>query len=53
MPDDISSIQDIRNEIAIRLLENWTADNSGYDEEVWDKLRKTIEENRAFRAEKI
>jgi len=31
---------------AIRLLQEWMADESGYDEEVWPVVKKAIEENR-------
>lgn len=33
-------------EAAIRLLEEWLADESGYDEETWPELKKTLDENR-------
>jgi hypothetical protein len=36
-----------RNLAAIKLLEEWLADESGYDEKVWPVVRKAIEENRA------
>lgn len=36
----------MRKASAIRLLEDWMADESGYDEEVWDTLKRTIEDNR-------
>jgi len=45
-PDDILPIQRIKNEVAIRLLQAWLADESGYDEKAWELLKKTIEENR-------
>jgi hypothetical protein len=35
-----------KNEAAIRLLEKWLADDSGYDEEVWPRVKAAIEENR-------
>jgi hypothetical protein len=31
---------------AIALIEEWLNDESGYDEETWPKLEKTLEENR-------
>ncbi len=31
---------------AIRLLEEWLADESGYDEETWPKLKKALDEDR-------
>lgn len=33
-------------EAAIRLLEEWLADESGYDEETWPELKKALDENR-------
>jgi hypothetical protein len=30
----------------IRLLSSWLADDSGYDEEIWPKLKKALEEER-------
>ena len=30
----------------MKLLDTWLADESGYDERVWPRLKKTIEENR-------
>jgi hypothetical protein len=45
-PDDILPIQRIKNEIAIRLLRVWLADESGYDEKAWELVKKTLEENR-------
>jgi hypothetical protein len=38
--------QKARNEAAISLLNKWLADESGYDERVWPRLKKAIEENR-------
>lgn len=35
-----------RRQAAIALLDEWLADESGYDEEVWPILRETIEANR-------
>lgn len=29
-----------------RLLDTWLADDSGYDERTWPRLKKAIEENR-------
>ena len=44
--DDFLPIQRIKNEVAKRLLETWMADESGYDERMWEIAKKTIEENR-------
>ena len=30
----------------MRLLETWLADESGYDERVWPRVKKAIEDNR-------
>ena len=35
-----------RNAAAIALIESWLADTSGYDEEVWPRLKARIEESR-------
>ena len=35
-----------KNEAARRLLQEWLADDSGYDEAVWSKVKHLIEENR-------
>ncbi len=35
-----------RNLAAIALLEKWVADDSGYDEATWERLKAAIEENR-------
>jgi len=35
-----------KNEAAIRLLEQWMADESGYDERTWPIVKRTIKENR-------
>lgn len=44
--DDIAAIQRIKNEVAMRLLQAWLADDSGYDERVWELVKKAIEENK-------
>jgi len=38
--------QRYKNEAARRLLQEWLADDSGYDEEVWSKVKLFIEEIR-------
>jgi hypothetical protein len=35
-----------KNQAALRLLRKWMADESGYDERVWPRLKEAIEENR-------
>ena len=39
-------IQCQKNEAARRLLQEWLADDSGYDEDVWPEVKQLIEENR-------
>ncbi len=34
-----------KNVEAIRLLQKWRSDESGYDEEVWPRVKKSMEEN--------
>ena len=38
--------QRLQNEAARRLLQEWLADESGYDEDVWPKVKRLIEDNR-------
>ena len=38
--------QQQKNELAIKLLDEWLADESGYDEQVWPTVKKLLEENR-------
>jgi len=35
-----------RNEAVIRLLDEWMADESGYDEATWPALKKALNRNR-------
>lgn len=35
-----------KNNAAIRLLQEWLSDESGYDEEYWPFIKNVIEENR-------
>ncbi len=35
-----------RNRAAIRLLDEWLADESGYDEETWPQLKAALQANR-------
>ncbi len=48
--DLISNIDEVtrqeKNEAAIKLLQEWTNDESGYDEKIWPVAKKAIEENR-------
>lgn len=39
-------VQPDKNLAAIQLIDQWLADESGYDEEAWPILKQTIEENR-------
>jgi hypothetical protein len=38
--------QCVRDEGAIRLLESWLDEASGYDEQMWSVLKEAIEEDR-------
>jgi hypothetical protein len=40
------AVQRAKNEAAIRLLQQWLTDESGYDEAVWPRVKQAIEENR-------
>ena len=40
-------IQRQRNAIARQLLRAWLADESGYDEETWPRLKQALEANRS------
>ncbi|MFQ5627506.1 MAG: hypothetical protein ACE5I1_02000 [bacterium] len=44
--NDTLTIQNIKNEMAIRLLKTWLADDSGYDEKNWQRIKQVIEENK-------
>ena len=44
--DDGAMAQRRKNQAAMRLLEEWLADESGYDEVVWPRVKKAIQENR-------
>jgi len=41
--------QKARNQRVIQLLNSWLADESGYDEATWPKVKKALEENRLSR----
>jgi hypothetical protein len=41
-----NEILQIKNEVAIRLFQDWLADETGYDEESWEKVKRAIENNR-------
>jgi hypothetical protein len=41
-----AAAQRCKNAAARRLLQEWLADESGYDEAVWPKIKQLIEENR-------
>ncbi len=43
---DVPVVQQAKNEAAIRLVREWLADESGYDEKTWPIAKKVIEENR-------
>jgi len=40
------SNQQSKHEACIALLNQWLADESGYDEEAWPKIKQLLEENR-------
>lgn len=44
--DKTSAVQQAKNEAAVRLMKEWLKDESGYDEEIWPRLKETIETNR-------
>ncbi|MCI0350812.1 MAG: hypothetical protein L0Z53_15410, partial [Acidobacteriales bacterium] len=44
---EFRGLQRAKNKSAIRLLDQWMADDSGYDEAVWPDVRKAIEEDRS------
>lgn len=39
------AIQREKTQALIRALQEWKADESGYDEAVWPQLKKALEEN--------
>ena len=45
-PDAVLPAQSARNEAAIRLLTAWMADESGYDERAWPRVKKALQDNR-------
>jgi hypothetical protein len=45
-PDGVLEIQRIKHDVAIHLIEEWLADESGYDEMVWETVKTTIEDNK-------
>lgn len=45
-PDEVLEIQRIKHDVAIHLIEEWLADESGYDEMVWETVKTTIEDNK-------
>ncbi len=36
----------IKNEVAIRLFQDWIVDETGYDEKTWENVKQAIENNR-------
>ena len=44
--NEMQTILKTKNEKTIALLDEWLADESGYDERVWSKLKENIESNR-------
>lgn len=46
LPNDILAVQRLKNEVAMRLLQVWLADDSGYDEKAWKIVKKALEKNK-------
>jgi hypothetical protein len=46
-------LQRTGNRAAIRLLDTWLADESGYDEQAWPELKKFIEKHRLGRRKRF
>ncbi len=44
--EDTPATQRARNESLIELLDEWMANDSGYDEAVWPRVKQAIQENR-------
>lgn len=42
----LADLQAAKREAAIRVIESWLADESGYDEAIWETVKNAIEENR-------
>ncbi|MBC8181670.1 hypothetical protein H8E88_11160 [candidate division KSB1 bacterium] len=49
----ISTARLTKNEAAIRLVQKWMKDQSGYDEKMWKNLKNTIAENRLSERKKF
>ena len=45
-PGDKGDDRRTKEQLAIELLQQWMLDNSGYDEENWPVVKRTLEENR-------
>jgi hypothetical protein len=43
--DESSSSQEANAQTVIRLIDEWLADESGYDEQNWHKIKNLLEEN--------
>jgi hypothetical protein len=48
LPFDLADAEERRrrNEAAIRLLDDWTGDESGYDEQAWPAVREGLDRER-------
>ena len=44
-PRYVPDLPPANNPAAIRLLREWMSDDCGYDEEVWPRVKKSMEEN--------
>lgn len=45
-PPNKAAVMQKKNEYAIRLLQEWLADESGYDEKNWPLIKRAVEENK-------
>lgn len=46
LPESIGKADEAARKEILRALGEWLADESGYDEKVWPKLKKALEESR-------
>jgi len=46
MPPPDMALQRAKNAVALRLLHEWLADESVYDERAWPIVKKAVDENR-------
>jgi len=53
VPDRMTAVRRIKNKVAIHLIRSWLEDDSGYDEKVWPKAKKSIEEHKLSQRNKF